>query len=207
MRYADFEWLFVDMGSTFVDESLCIEKRITDTIASSSITKAEFEAVMRRFARQNLDAYKSACAYFGLEKAHWHEELEMLYPGTEETLLSLKRRFKLGIIGNQPESAIDKLKGWNIYELFDAVIISSSEGFAKPDVRLFMSALNKTSCDPENACMAGDRLDNDILPAMQLHPTTVCVRQGFGGPGSAALLPCPIDYTVNSFNEIAPLLC
>ena len=48
MRYADFEWVFVDMGSTFVDESLCIEKRITDTIASSLITKAEFEAVMRR---------------------------------------------------------------------------------------------------------------------------------------------------------------
>ena len=47
MRYADFEWVFVDMGSTFVDESLCIEKRITDTIVSSSITKAEFEAVMR----------------------------------------------------------------------------------------------------------------------------------------------------------------
>ena len=50
--------------------------------------------------------------------------------------------------------------------------------------------------------MIGDRLDNDIYPAMELGMKTVWVRQGFSvymrpEPGR----PAP-DHTINNINEL-----
>jgi len=35
----------------------------------------------------------------------------------------------------------------------------------KPDQKIFEITLNKAECSPREACMIGDRLDNDIVPA------------------------------------------
>ena len=41
-------------------------------------------------------------------------------------------------------------------------------GRSKPAPNLFLSALEAVGCAPEEACMVGDRIDNDIRPAKKL---------------------------------------
>ena len=71
----------------------------------------------------------------------------------------------------------------------------------KPDIRIFGYALDKTNCSPQETCMIGDRLDNDILPAKSLGMKTVWIKQGFGAlqkPLSKSEEP---DYTINNLTE------
>lgn len=72
----------------------------------------------------------------------------------------------------------------------------------KPDIRIFEYALDKANCIPQDACMIGDRLDNDILPAKSLGMKTVWIKQGFGAlqkPFSKSEEP---DYTISSLSEL-----
>ena len=57
-------YLFFDLGSTLIDESLCDRQSILDTIAGSSITAKEFEDKLREFAGRNENYYACARAYF-----------------------------------------------------------------------------------------------------------------------------------------------
>ena len=52
---------------------------------------------------------------------------------------------------------------------------------AKPDLRIFEIALKRSGCPAEYAVMAGDRIDNDIVPAKKMGMHTIWVKQGYGG--------------------------
>ena len=56
---------------------------------------------------------------------------------------------------------------------------SAEEGVAKPEKEIFLRALSRAECLPENAVMIGDRIDNDIEPANKLGMKTIWVKQGF----------------------------
>lgn len=86
------------------------------------------------------------------------------------------------------------------------VIASAEEGVAKPDLRIFIIALERANCKPEEAVIVGDRIDNDIVPANKIGMKTVWIRQKFGGlaqPQTATETP---DYTINSLNELFKIL-
>ncbi len=59
------------------------------------------------------------------------------------------------------------------------VVASAEKGVAKPDSEIFLRALSRAYCLPENAVMIGDRIDNDIEPANKLGMKTIWVKQGF----------------------------
>ena len=72
----------------------------------------------------------------------------------------------------------------------------------KPDIRIFAYSLGKANCVPQETCMIGDRLDNDILTAKALGMKTVWIKQGFGAlqkPLSKSEEP---DYTINNLTEL-----
>ena len=72
----------------------------------------------------------------------------------------------------------------------------------KPDIRIFEYALDKANCSPQETCMIGDRLDNDILPAKSLGMKTVWIKQGFGAlqkPLSESEEP---DHSINNLSEL-----
>ena len=79
------------------------------------------------------------------------------------------------------------------------------EDVAKPDLRIFQIALDRSNCKPEEAVMAGDRIDNDILPANKIGMKTVWIKQGFGGYAEPKAIEEQPDYIVNSLVEIAEL--
>jgi len=197
------EWIFMDMGSTFIDEEQCDNYRIMETLQQENApSKDEFLKKMSFYAKQNKDAYKCALQEFELNKMHWHSEYEKLYEGTYVVLEKLHKKYKLGIIANQELGTEQRLTNFRIRHFFDVIAASAEENVSKPDQRLFRIALEKANCSPANAYMVGDRLDNDIIPAIELGMKTIWVKQGTGGMGSIDSLEKEPDIIISEFINI-----
>lgn len=202
----DVKWIFFDVGSTLVDETLAYDHRAKDMLEGTGISFADFDSKRREFARLGLDGNSEAIRYFGLRKTPWHWEDERPYADAEETLKALRARgFRLGIIANQIPGTEERLKTWGLREYFDVVAASAELGVAKPDKRIFARALEMAGCLPRDAAMVGDRLDNDILPAKAVGMKTVWIRRmPKGGQSSEPGTP-QADWVVEELRELKKL--
>ena len=193
------KWLFFDLGSTLIDETLCLEyrtKHLLDQVDASG--REEVLSVLQKMP------YRQAAEHLSLKTTEWPSHLEMLYPETKDTISNLHTKYRLGIIANQNAGAKQRLEVFGIREYFQVVVTSAELGFAKPDPRIFREALRKAGCSASQAYMIGDRLNNDIEPAKKLGFATIWVKQGMGASGhSGDIFP---DYTVNSLQEILGIL-
>ena len=73
----------------------------------------------------------------------------------------------------------------------------------KPDPRIFLWALERAGCRPQDAVMIGDRIDNDIVPAKALGMRTVHLLTG---PAAVyAPKPDPADAVVSSLSDLLTL--
>lgn len=202
----NIKWIFFDLGSTLIDEEDCIEYRIAETLKQTGApSKEEFYRQMEYFASVNMLSYKDTVKKFGLESVRWVKELEKLYPESREVLQALHGRYKLGIIANQSAGTEERLVQFGIRDYFDVVVASAEAGVAKPDKRIFELALSQAGCSVREACMVGDRLDNDIAPAAEMGMYTVWVRQSWFGRGNADLVPFKPNFTVDKISEIAEI--
>ena len=196
-------WIFFDLGSTLVDETACADLR-TEALLRQ-LGAPDRETLLRRMAElaaENRLPYKDAAKEFGLETMKWPGHLEKLYPVVPELLRKLQGKYHLGIIANQNTGTEARMKAFGIRKYFDLIVSSAEEGIAKPDPRIFLLALERAGCSPEECVMVGDRLDNDILPAKKLGMKTVWVRQGSfagGDPGKLGIIP---DLVIESIGEL-----
>lgn len=195
--------IFFDLGSTLIDETDCVELRAEETLKQvNAPSKEEFYGQMEYFASVNGLFYKDTVKKFGFEKVKWAKELEKLYPETPNVLRELRGSYKLGIIANQSAGTKERLVQFGIREYFDVIISSAEEGVEKPDTHIFKLALRRAGCTAEEACMVGDRLDNDIEPAAAMGMCMVWVRQGWFGRGNVDLARFKPDFTVDGISEI-----
>lgn len=176
-------WLFFDMGSTLIDESACWRCRVEETVSGSGVSAERFLSAMGVHAKAGRDPYRYALREFGLAEKPWPLEQEKPYPEAAEVLLSLRKKYRIGIISNQAPGLKNRLRQFGLIDLIDSVASSSDLGVEKPDKRLFLLALAQADCTPADAVMIGDRLDNDLAPARALGMSLVWIRQGFGGLG------------------------
>lgn len=175
----DIKWLFFDLGSTLVDESEVYKSRCDYAMKQKGIKYEEFMAKVYEAAKTSPTAIKSASQYYDVILPEWDNSLEKLYAGTKTVLETLSGKYRLGIIANQSLGTQERIDNWGIGNYFEVVIASAEAGCAKPDLEIFNLALEKAGCEPYEAIMVGDRLDNDIAPAKLLGMKTVWVRQGF----------------------------
>ena len=193
------KWIFFDIGSTLVDESECYEARYKETTAGTDVSYQEFKDKVIEFAATYDNPYKEAVKFFGLQKTKWYKELEKPYSYTKSVLSELSKNYKLGIIANQSAGSEKRLVDWGLGKYFDLVIASAEEGVEKPNPEIFKIALDRAKCEPCNAVMVGDRLDNDIIPAKEIGMKTVWVKQAF----AKYKLDSDIsDYTIKSIEEL-----
>ena len=199
----NIKWLFFDLGSTLIDESECAEYRIQELLKQSNAPSREIlEHRMIEYASKNRLPYKDTAAEFGLETTKWRHDLEKIYDRVPYVLEKLRPSYKLGIIANQELGTEKRLVGYGISQYFDVVISSAEEGVAKPDPKIFEISLKKAECSPEEACMIGDRLDNDIVPAAKMGMSTIWVRQGSFKYGDVGLIENKPDYLVERIEDI-----
>ena len=82
-------------------------------------------------------------------------------------------KFNLGIIANQPREVIGILENLGLLDYFQIHGISQIVGMSKPEPRFFHWALAQANCQPHEAVMIGDRVDNDVKPAKSIGMKTI----------------------------------
>ena len=200
-KTAKIEWIFFDLGSTLIDETEVYAHRFGETVSGSDVSVLQFRETAVRFWTQGLDGYPQAAAFYRLPKAPWRSEYETLFDGCAAVLEMLKARgYRLGVIANQVTGTAERLGNWGILRFFDVIAPSAELGMEKPDPAIFLWALQKAGCRPENAVMVGDRIDNDILPAQALGMKTVRILTG----PAAVYRPSvePADLTVRALSDL-----
>jgi HAD superfamily hydrolase (TIGR01549 family) len=111
--------------------------------------------------------------------AGWRYDFEHgdLYPDAIPCLSELRAQgYKVLVSGNQPKEAEAALIRLNVPN--DGMASSAGWGVSKPDPRFFAKVAEMAGEPPENIAYVGDRLDNDVLPALAAGMVAVFVRRG-----------------------------
>lgn len=109
-------------------------------------------------------------------KPEWFGE-DDLYPDVRPALMALQAAgFWVGIAGNQTVRAGGLLRGLDLPT--DLVATSDDWGVSKPDPAFFEALAKELPCRPGETLYVGDRLDNDIRPAVLVGFKTALIRRG-----------------------------
>ena len=104
-------------------------------------------------------------------------QLEDFYPDAIPCLQELKSRgYFVGLSGNQPARAETLLTSYGLP--VDYIASSSSWGLEKPDLGFFQKILEVTNLKAHEVAYLGDRLDNDILPVLEVGMKAIFLRRG-----------------------------
>jgi len=101
------------------------------------------------------------------------------YPHAVQTLIELKKRYKIAIISDAPRiEAWLRLVTMKIDDFFDAVVTAADVRKKKTYGAPFNAALKALNVKAEEALMVGDRISRDIEPAKKLGIKTCYARYG-----------------------------
>jgi len=136
----------------------------------------------------------------------WYSFIEnsRLYPNTIKILNSLKKNgYKLGLITNSEFFIVNGiLQKHNLYEFFDAKVISGVIKLYKPNPQLFSNAIDLAECFPFEAIYVGDS-EIDIKGANNIGMITVIVNRNEVPDPGVGIQP---DYRINSLMELPDLI-
>jgi FMN phosphatase YigB (HAD superfamily) len=174
-----------DLGETLVDESRAwtawadwLGVRPFDLFAAlgATIERRQDHRESLALVKPGLDFPRERAA----EEAQgtpWGFDASDLYPDAIPCLEQLRAAgLRIGVVGNQPamvESMVPELHG-----LVDVVGSSGRWGVEKPDRAFFERVVAEVELEPGAIAYVGDRLDNDVLPAMALGLVGVFVVRG-----------------------------
>ncbi len=200
------KWLFFDLGGTVYDETFSDKQRIDRLIEKAQLDIAydDFYAEMQKSATEFAPSpFGSAREKLGIEEnVPYSNEKEILYPNAVEVIRKLSEKYKLGIIANQPPNTAKRLKKDGLYDLFQICLLSECVNLFKPDTSFFKRALEETECQPHEAVMIGDRLDNDVFPAKSVGMKTVRIVQGLYSVQCARSDEYAADYEIGKLEEL-----
>jgi FMN phosphatase YigB (HAD superfamily) len=103
--------------------------------------------------------------------------LDDLYPDALPCLHALAEAgYRLAIAGNQPAPAADALAAMEVD--FEFIGTSAGWGVEKPAPAFFERIARELDLPPASIAYVGDRLDNDVRPAVEAGMVAVFVRRG-----------------------------
>lgn len=176
-------WVILDVGETLIDETR-VWSIWADMLGIPRLTfLAGFGATLARGGE-----YRDVFDLF--EKPDWrarwpaHEAIyggfqpDDLYPDAIPAMQELvDRGYRVAVIGNQPSSRTDQLRAIGVPA--EVIAMSDEMGVAKPSPAFFERALELIgSPEPASVAYVGDRIDNDVLPAIVTGMRAVWIRRG-----------------------------
>jgi HAD superfamily hydrolase (TIGR01549 family) len=177
--------VFFDVGETLVDETrswggwadfLGVPRLTFFACLGAVIERGEHHRRVFDLVAPGLDLEQ---ARFEKRERGFAETFEAtdFYPDAIPCLVELNARgFTIGLSGNQPAQAEDVLRELDLP--VDFIASSSSWGLEKPDLRFFQKIIEITGLQPSQIAYVGDRLDNDVLPALEAGMVSVFIRRG-----------------------------
>ncbi|NUU78671.1 HAD family hydrolase [Paenibacillus xylanilyticus] len=215
------KWLFFDVGDTLVDEWEPVDDIIGQFVreACSLGYPVKIEMVREIFAScyRKYEQWPMKVAIRTLisderhreqiqEKLKFRKELEKPFAAADAVLKELSRHYRIGIIANQSPGTAERLESYGLRRYVDVLACSAEEGVSKPDPELYAVALKQAGCEPGEAVMIGDRIDNDIIPAKKLGMRTIRILQGYGRFQPELEGQEHADWTIESLEQLIPLL-
>ncbi|AHG88536.1 HAD-superfamily hydrolase, subfamily IA, variant 1 [Gemmatirosa kalamazoonensis] len=188
--------VFFDVGETLVDESrlwrlwadwLGVPRdafldALYAVIARGEHHRRVFDVVRPDLAPFDVDAARRVRAAAG-----WPEDrftADDVYPDAVPSLRALAERgYVVGIAGNQPAWTEAMLRGLDAR--IDVVASSERWGVEKPSPAFFAHLAGSVALPPSAIVYVGDRLDNDVLPALDAGMAGILLRRGPWGTAHA----------------------
>lgn len=200
-------WVCLDVGETLIDETR-VWSIWADELGVPRLTfLAALGAVIERggehrdvFPMFGADDWQSRMA--SVEGAYGGFQADDLYPDALRALDALRSAgYRLAIVANQPASRGEQLRAIGV----DAEVVAMSEDLevVKPDPAFFARALELMG-SPEAGAVAyvGDRVDNDVLPAIAAGMRAVWIRRGPWGVIQRLPDDTDVALTVDSLDEL-----
>ncbi|MEM4755798.1 MAG: HAD-IA family hydrolase [Candidatus Woesearchaeota archaeon] len=141
-----------------------------------------------------------------LADAYWKLRADhaVLYPYAREVLLALKKKYKVCLLSDSDGSKkykYDRLKQFNLLDLFDAIILGDDVGVNKPHEHFFLAACKAIKVKPYECMMVGDDPYRDLSTAKLLGMTTLWIKHGntqLAYPNT----PWYVDYSLLHLAEV-----
>jgi FMN phosphatase YigB (HAD superfamily) len=172
------EAVFFDVGETLVDE-----ERWWRQLCGRSGLQPHVVWAALGFTIARGEEHDALWGHLGIERpGDWWRgltyELDDLYEDAIPCLEEMRSLgLRVGIVGNQTEA----LERWARDSILPADVVSSSAsiGVRKPDRRFFEEVVRLAEVThPGKVAYVGDRVDNDVLPALEAGLAAVHVRRG-----------------------------
>jgi FMN hydrolase / 5-amino-6-(5-phospho-D-ribitylamino)uracil phosphatase len=118
------------------------------------------------------------------------------YDDVLETLAELRRRGFVTVAATNGNAALMETP---VFHHLDATFSAEEAGVSKPDPRFFHAAMLKAGASPETSVMVGDRIDNDVAPAVAVGMAGILLdRRGE--------VSDPAIHAIRSLTELPDLL-
>jgi HAD superfamily hydrolase (TIGR01549 family) len=178
-------WVCLDVGETLIDET-----RIWSLWADElGVPRLTFMAALGAVIERG-EEHRDVFGVLGFGEMEWRAhgpEVERryggfqekdLYPDARPALTALSTAgYRLAILANQPAARTGELRALGISA--DVLAMSDELGVAKPDPAFFARAQSLMGDPPPaNVAYVGDRVDNDVLPALEAGMRAVWLRRG-----------------------------
>jgi HAD superfamily hydrolase (TIGR01549 family) len=199
----------LDVGETLIDETRTWSLW-ADVLGIPRLTfMAALGAVIARGGE-----HSGVFGVFGIAEADWRAMLpaveeryrgfqeQDLYPDARPTLPALAAAgYRVAVLANQPASRTNQLRALGIAP--EVMAMSEELGVAKPAPAFFARAIELMGRpDPAQVAYVGDRVDNDVLPAMAAGMRGVWIRRGPWGAIQAPPADRQPALTVSTLDEL-----
>jgi HAD superfamily hydrolase (TIGR01509 family) len=190
--------VFLDVGETIVDES----RGWLDVADRAGVPALTLLGVLGGLAARR-ENHKRVWEIVGKQPVAWPPlEARDLYPDALPCLRALRERGLLvGLAGNQPEAMVAELSACGV----EVDVLASSEGWGveKPSQEFFARISVESGLPPERIAYVGDRVDNDVEPALAAGMVAVHIRRG---PWGHLQTPPAEALRIASLDELAGVL-
>ncbi|WP_019629925.1 HAD family hydrolase [Actinomadura atramentaria] len=217
-RPAPIDAVFFDIGETIVNEGE-IYGRWADWLGVPRHTfLVKLGAILARGGGHmdlfeyfrpgfDLDAEERRRAEAGVPNGFGEADL---YPDARACLAALRAQgLYVGIAGNQPPAAAEQTAALGLAA--DAIGISAVWGVEKPDPEFFARCARLADVPPGRVLYVGDRIDNDLRPALAAGMRAAFLRRGPWGhvhgddPAHAPVLAAA-SFVLDDLASLPPLV-
>ena len=183
-----------DVGETLLDETGLWE-RAADT---AGVPRFTLMGILGGLAARG-ERHSRVWELLRVERPASTFDPDDLYPDALPCLARLRARGLLvGAVGNTPEDAEDLLR-----RHVDLIGSSARWGCEKPAPEFFERIISEAGCEPAEIAYVGDRIDNDVVPALGAGMVAVHLRRG---PWGFLHEPPPEALRARSLGELPELL-
>ncbi|HZT91469.1 MAG TPA: HAD family hydrolase [Gaiellaceae bacterium] len=188
------EAVVFDVGETLVDET-GMWTRVAGAAGLTPFTLMAGIGATIALGRPHSDVWE----LLGVEDAPGSWKMDDWYPDARPCLERLRRSgYRVCACGNTPAFVERELA-----PLVDAAASSESLGVSKPAPAFFARVADLAGVSPAKIAYVGDRVDNDIAPALAAGMVAVHVRRG---PWGHLQAPPPKAIRIGSLDELPEAL-